>query len=136
MAKRRRRSSYTRRGEPYYRSSRPARLPPAHERVRRLPQDPDFRVTVPFVALRQSPARALARRLSVFLPPAATPLRRRGVSRRYEALRQLPVAVPRKVRFCVERKRRREVIFAIGVGGRRGSAPGPYRRTQESQYAC
>lgn len=37
---------------------------------------------------------------------------------------------------CQRREDRRKVIFASGVGGRRRSAPGPYRRTLLSNYGC
>lgn len=37
---------------------------------------------------------------------------------------------------CKQREDRRKVIFASGVGGRRRSAPGPYRRTLLSNYGC
>lgn len=43
---------------------------------------------------------------------------------------------PRQVRYCIQRGMRREVLFARGVAGRRGSAPGPYRRKESSNWRC
>lgn len=43
---------------------------------------------------------------------------------------------PRQVRYCMQRHSRREVLFARGVAGRRGSAPGPYRRKESSNWRC
>lgn len=53
---------------------------------------------------------------------------------RYSALRILQ-SNPR-VRHCVQRRRRREVLFAHRVAGRSGGSPGPYRRTYSSQFRC
>lgn len=55
--------------------------------------------------------------------------------RDYSAMRILRIAVPSKVKFCIVRKVRREVLFARDVAGRRGLS-GPYRRNQNSQYSC
>lgn len=45
--------------------------------------------------------------------------------------------IPSRVKFCVQRKRRREVLFAFGRAGFRGSAPKrSYRRTVNSNYGC
>lgn len=43
---------------------------------------------------------------------------------------------PMRVRFCVQRKERREVLFALGRAGFSGSAPGRYRRVVSSNYGC
>lgn len=37
---------------------------------------------------------------------------------------------------CRQRRERREVLFAAGIGGVRRSAPGPYRRTWKSTISC
>lgn len=60
--------------------------------------------------------------------------RRRALD--WRAFNALRVAVPQRVRFCIQRKSRREVLFAFRVAGRRGSAPGPYRRRVESSWSC
>lgn len=50
-----------------------------------------------------------------------------------------PVKRPRRVTQCTQRQDRREVLHALGVAGRRGSAPGRrgrYRRTLMSNFSC
>lgn len=48
-----------------------------------------------------------------------------------------PLAVSKAALICVRRKRRREVLFALGRAGYRGSAPKRhYRRTADSYYRC
>lgn len=54
-----------------------------------------------------------------------------GFSRVYS----LPVRSPSKLSFCVRRKQRREVLFALNRSGRHGRGRS-YRRTQNSQYSC
>lgn len=54
-------------------------------------------------------------------------------------LRKLKMLAPKRVLFCIRRKVRREVLFALRRAGFRGSGPGKggrYRRTQDSQYRC
>lgn len=54
-------------------------------------------------------------------------------------LSSLRMRNPSQVLFCLKRKIRRGVLFALGVGGKSGSAPGrrgKYRRTGNSQYGC
>lgn len=47
------------------------------------------------------------------------------------------VHLPARVRFCVQRKQRREVLFALKRAGFRGSAPKKrYRRNASSNYRC
>lgn len=53
----------------------------------------------------------------------------------WSAFRSLAVAMPSRARFCVQRKQRREVLFAKQVAGRRGLS-GPYRRTESSNWRC
>lgn len=48
----------------------------------------------------------------------------------------LPFGTTRAPSVCRTRAARREVLFARKVAGRRGSAPGPYRRTLDSQVRC
>lgn len=75
------------------------------------------------------------RRPQIYLPHA----KRVGLlpAGRYSALRVLQIRTPRKVLFCVRRKQRREVLFAIRRAGYSGSARKPYyRRTVNSQYRC
>lgn len=50
-----------------------------------------------------------------------------------------PVRRPSRVPECARRESRREVMFAQGVAGRRGSAPGKrgtYKRTVMSEFHC
>lgn len=74
------------------------------------------------------------RSVSLYPPLAKQPLRSVGVIP--SLLWHVQLRRPSAVKFCVQRSSRREVLFARGVAGRRGSAPGPYRRTQRSYYGC
>lgn len=66
-------------------------------------------------------------------PPASqSDIRRLNAS--WSEFRRLQ-ADPR-TRMCVRRRVRKSVLFAKHIAGRRGSAPGPYRRTQDSQWSC
>lgn len=143
MARRRRRSSsFERRGEPFLSSTRQARVPPAQERVRRtFYPDAFYRPTSP---------------VGVYFGPRVRDVTsftaKQKLSRRYgrdakltpyAALRQLQMMRPRRVLFCVRRAIRRGVLFALDLAGRPGSGPGRrrpdgrlYRRTEESNYSC
>lgn len=66
--------------------------------------------------------------------PAKPVLLHAKLTARSPYLSQLAMVSPRRVLFCIRRKIRREVMFAIGKNGRNGGRR--YRRTQESQYAC
>jgi len=52
----------------------------------------------------------------------------------------LQIRVPSRVFFCLRRKARRQVLFALGVSGRnKRRSPGrggSYRRTQSSSWRC
>lgn len=55
----------------------------------------------------------------------------------YAAMRILRLAVPRRVRFCVVRRIRRQVLFAFGRAGYSGSAPKRhYSRSANSLWRC
>lgn len=55
----------------------------------------------------------------------------------FSELKKLQISAPSRALFCVRRKQRKEVLFALGRAGFRGSAPKKhYRRTQDSQYRC
>lgn len=50
-----------------------------------------------------------------------------------------PVRRPRRVNECTRRSERREVLHAIGIAGKHGSAPGKrgtYKRTVASEFSC
>lgn len=66
-------------------------------------------------------------------PPRVSRPAKRGS---FSPLSLLRIFSPKRVVFCVRRKIRKEVLFALGRAGFRGSSPGPYRRTQDSQYKC
>lgn len=52
-------------------------------------------------------------------------------------LGQIAQRLPMTTRFCVQRKQRREVMFALDVAGRRGVGAGKrWKRRVESQYNC
>lgn len=80
------------------------------------------------------PARGLSalppKRLSQYRAPTYSPLLPSRIGFR----------VPERVRLCVERGKRREVLFALRRAGYSGSGPGgryaKYRRTGDSAYSC
>lgn len=77
--------------------------------------------------VRKAQDRLLAFPRGVGNPPAP---------RRYSALSLLQVAVPERSKVCVSRVERKQVLFAKGKAGRRGSAPGPYVRKVSSNWRC
>lgn len=87
---------------------------------------------------RSSLLRALPGRKLVAVNPAPASYRfdRFTGSPSFNALR---IKEPEAVRFCVQRKVRRGVLFARDVAGRRHSAPGrggKYRRSVHSLWSC
>lgn len=55
----------------------------------------------------------------------------------YAAMRLLRMLIPLRVRFCVSRNQRREVLFAKRLAGYSGSArKRHWYRNQNSQYSC
>lgn len=134
MARSRRRDSGSnrRQGGPRYRPSGTLPLPVSV-------------VALPFSDAQDSLARSRGRLFTPPHYPLAKPVFARGKRGRsvgsllrgirYPA-RTVQLRVPAKVAFCVRRKQRREVLFSLRVAGRRGSAPGPYRRTPDSYYTC
>lgn len=53
------------------------------------------------------------------------------------ALRGVSIRAPSRLRACIQRGVRREVLFAFGVGGSRGRQRGKrYRRNSMSYYSC
>lgn len=132
---RRSRSRYRRAGEARYSSSAAMALPRTHEGVRRYSP---WAMSAPSLAQAQGVWRRLARP-TLFPVPLAKPAVGRLSSGRYSPLSVLRMRVPTRVRFCVQRRTRREVIFALGVGGSRGSAGGrhgTYRRNGNSAFRC
>lgn len=81
-----------------------------------------------------------------FLPPPALPAPRVVPAAKaalpwrrskYSALRELAMRAPSRTRFCIQRKARRQVLFALRRAGYAGSAKArTWRRTSNSQYAC
>lgn len=139
-----------RRGEPQLFGSSVS-LPPTQERVRRLIEDegtPGLRTglrTPRAVDLWRAPLPArmlvsesvVARPRARFRAVVRSPL---GVSRGIlGVLKGLYLRSPWKVHFCVQRKQRKEVLFALRKVGFRGSSPGSgggYRRGGDSSYSC
>lgn len=71
--------------------------------------------------------------------PTFSPLKGGLGSRSLDALRPLQIRVPMRARFCVQRKQRREVLFAFRRVGYSGSSPGrrnTYRRSANSHWRC
>lgn len=75
----------------------------------------------------------IARQLRPYSPPAS---QIRRINDSWREFGRLRIAAPSRVRFCVQRLQRKQVLFARGIAGRRGSAPGPYRRTENSNWRC
>lgn len=52
-------------------------------------------------------------------------------------LRKLQMLAPRRVLFCLRRKVRKEIMFALNIAGRRGVGAGKrWRRTENSNWRC
>lgn len=150
MARRRRRKSYSvshvRRGGPqFFSPNRPERLPPPQSvRVRRNVVDdytPSYLRLSAFQPVVHRQVFTLAQlRPRVFSPVSPPPVPRYGRRLnfgKYSALRQLAVKLPSRVKFCLDRRERREVLFAKRLAGYSGSARKRYwNRSQNSQYSC
>lgn len=71
--------------------------------------------------------------------PTFSPLKGGLFGRSFDGLRPLQIRAPMRARFCVQRKQRREVLFAFRRVGYSGSSPGRrnhYRRTANSHWRC
>lgn len=103
------------------------------ERIdRQLPDDP------PLTPVFLSTARAEEVRRR-FFRPALLSSRVRVQGRqtlRFEVPTALQLRVPDRVRFCLRRKQRKEVLFARRKIGFSGATRGPYRRTGNSLWRC
>lgn len=83
-----------------------------------------------FPGFQSPPRRSYTGRGFRYFPP---PRARRGAA----LSPGLSIRLPGRVRFCVQRAQRRQVLFALGRAGYSGSAPKrSYRRTQNSQWRC
>lgn len=95
-----------------------------------------------FVATLKQQARVAARvrpaRLKVYLPGRPRVLRAVSKARRFLALPVRAKSWLKRPDVCVGRVVRRQVLFALGVGGFRRSpgGSGGYRRTQDSSVRC
>lgn len=124
-----------REGELFYGSNR--RLPLTHESVLSVYLD-SYRQAPAALSLSQDYHVPLERqrkwtRFIQYGFPSA-PRYSRAEGRTFDLLRML---TPSRVRFCVQRKARREVLFALGRAGYSGSAPrSHYRRSGSSLYKC
>lgn len=97
----------------------------------------------PFASPRRSPAVRLGSRAPVArrasLAPPAHASQFRFPRRSWSSFNAVTFREPRKEVICVRRSARRGVLFARGVAGRRGSAPGrnsSYHRNQFSSWSC
>lgn len=132
------------RGEPRYSSNR--RLPPALRSVHRLLRlSSQLTDPVNYLLTRRVFERKYRVRLERGMPRVERlPLSRsphlrqpeQKIGHKYDPMRILQVQIPQRVKFCVQRKVRRQVLFAQKVAGRSGGSPGPYRRTENSNYKC
>lgn len=131
----RRQVTVVRQGEPYIRSNTPAVLPLPDESLLR-----SFRAVAP-EPRPWEPVNLPELRRRRMDPTPLYPAKRRSLRSPFAKrpgylLQKLYMRQPERVRFCVQRSQRREVLFALNRAGYSGSAPGRYRRTQNSQYRC
>lgn len=128
-----------------------ASMPLTHESVRQaLPEarrEAQLRMSrlvapgVPIRAVerREWPGRLFRARGIPSFSPAKHAVRRSKAVSVWHQLRSLWMRAPSRVRFCVQRKERKEVLFAYRKIGFSGSSPGRfnrYRRTENSAYGC
>lgn len=94
----------------------------------------------PLSAVIPSLRRVAERMPTSWLPisrPAKRAFRRENPRARLESVSFRVSELPSRVRFCVQRNQRREVLFAMRRAGYSGSAPKrSYRRTSSSKYGC
>lgn len=122
------------------------RLPLPHERVRRTSLTAHYRYPVAVIRkiAPDVPKRLFAPFRGIhkarYAVVASRPVSR---VRRFAGMKVRHAVVAgdhrREVLMCVRRKVRRMVMFALGVGGARRSAPGrggTYRRTPSSEESC
>lgn len=110
--------------------SRPIRrMPPPTEGIRRIREIVQAPLAVPSHRLVLSPPTTRV----VYGPKPSLPL---PPSRRTQFLGLNRLLANPRVTMCVRRKQRREVLFAMRRAGFSGSAPGPYRRTNNSSWSC
>lgn len=50
--------------------------------------------------------------------------------------RRLSKEIRRKLGICQKRTARKEVLFSLGIAGRSGGSPGPYKRDPNSKVRC
>jgi len=135
------------RGEPFLRSNDRESLPPADESLIQYwtgggSHFDDFHLSPSMDTdqnrVRFDPGRApglpvrSSQPVRVFYPSTG----RKIATNRDSPLKLLRFTSPARVVLCVKRGIRREVLFAQKVAGFKGRSPGPYRRTQNSQYGC
>lgn len=93
----------------------------------------------PHASPRSAVRSAVAWRPLVKVPRRIRSLQAQQRRADWRAFQLLQVQAPARVRFCVARKMRKQVLFALGVAGRRGSAPGRggrYWRSENSNWRC
>lgn len=134
------RAQRSRTGEHNYRSNKRALLPRPHESVR-LESSDVYRNPGSVLFSREThiptrPARQLDKLLRARLLSPVNQNLNQALKNPFAPLRVVSIQKPAKVKFCVNRSIRKEVLFAKNIAGKKGSSPGPYKRTQNSQYSC
>ena len=136
---RRREQDYSKRAGETYDFSNP-RLPRAHESVRRMLRDEERSRVERILELARPKATVYPgsplQRVSRYRFESRTPSHPAKPNRLSLELRRLRISKPHKVAFCVRRKQRREVLFAMRVAGERGVGRGRAWRRKDSQYTC
>lgn len=132
MSRRSRRRISQRGGEPYYRSRRS--LPPADI-------SPDAVGGGYFVGEADDPpVPSVFRPLAIYLPPVPQKTARAltvSPSSSSSSWEKLRIEVPERVRFCVQRAQRKQVLFAARIAGTSGIGRGKaWRRTANSAWRC
>lgn len=130
-----------RRGEAFYPSS--GTLPPTQERVHRLQELDSGRsrtlsdlLTGVWGEAPYQPTTLPRLQSQGFVAPPPPYRRISRPTKPWRLLQRLQIRVPARVRFCQQRKERREVLFSLRIAGRAGGSPGPYRRRAESAWRC
>lgn len=136
-----RRPDYPSAGESFFDSN--PRLPRAYEADRR-PVEPLER-PLPYLPPYLSPTNATYptyspyRKARVYVPPVTYGRKSKALplAQQFQSLKALHTPEAYRAKHCLDRRQRREVLFATKQAGKSGAQRGKrYRRTASSNYSC